>query len=178
MTELIPFGGSDYRIMLGALALARAADFLSTWIATPSLAMEANPFARWLGWKWGILFNLALCVGIAVWPFGSIVLTTASVLVAARNFQSAWLIRAMGEHNYATMIAIEGGKAGRGLYAFCMLSQAALVAAVGAAVVYFAGRDLIQISIGTGIVAYGAIVGFYSLLSVWQIRRRLAPADK
>ncbi|MFT4587685.1 MAG: hypothetical protein ACI8QF_001780 [Limisphaerales bacterium] len=178
MTELIPFGGSDYWVLLGVLALARVADFLSTWIATPSLAMEANPFARWLGWKWGILFNLTLCVGIALWPFGSIVLSTASVLVASRNFQSAWLIRAMGEQNYATMIAVEGGKAGRGLYAFCMLSQAALVALVGAAVIYFSRRDLIQISIGGGIVAYGFIVGFYSLLSVWQIRRRLAPADK
>ena len=178
MTELIALGGNDYWILLGALTLARAADFLSTWIATPSLAMEANPLERWLGWKWGILFNAALCVGIAIWPFGAIVLTTASVLVAARNFQSAWLIRAMGEQNYATMIAVEGGRAGRGLYAFCMLSQAALVALVGAAVVYFAGRDLIQISIGGGIVAYGVIVGFYSLLSVWQIRRRLAPARK
>ena len=77
MTEFVPFGGNDYWILLGSLLFARGADFLSTWIATPNLVMEANPIARWLGWKWGVLVNLALCGGLAAWPMAAIVLVTA-----------------------------------------------------------------------------------------------------
>ena len=79
------------------LFVARGMDFLSTWVATPNLVLEGNPIAKKLGWKWGIPLNLALCVGLAFWPLPAIVISTTSVLVAARNFQSAWLMRSLGE---------------------------------------------------------------------------------
>jgi len=56
-----------------------------------------------------------------------------------------------------------------------MLSQAALVTLVGGAVVFFAWPRLIAASIGIGIIGYAVTVGFYSLLSVWQIR---PPSDQ
>jgi hypothetical protein len=33
-------------------------DFPSTGIATPHLALEGNPIAKWLGWKWGAVLRV------------------------------------------------------------------------------------------------------------------------
>ena len=100
MDDTIPFASHGYFLMLGLLVFSRGMDFLSTWIATPNLALEGNPLAKKLGWKWGVLLNVAICLTLAMWPLSAIVISTASVLVAARNFQSAWLMRSLGEEIY------------------------------------------------------------------------------
>src|SRR6202142_1535209 len=97
MDTMAAFASRDYCLLLLLLVFARGMDFLSTWIATPNLALEGNPIAKKLGWKWGLLLNLVLVVVLALWPLSAIVVATASVLVAARNFQSAWLMRSLGE---------------------------------------------------------------------------------
>ena len=59
---------SDYYVpLLIGLVMTRMADLGSTWVATPRLELEANPVARYLGWKAGIGVNLILCL---VLPFG------------------------------------------------------------------------------------------------------------
>ena len=104
MDDPVSFGSREYFLMLALLAFARGMDFLSTWIATPNLALEGNPLAKKLGWKWGIIVERgAVVVVLAMWPLSAIVVTTASVLVAARNFQSAWLMRSLGEDAYRDM---------------------------------------------------------------------------
>jgi len=100
MDDTIPFGSRDYLLMLLLLVFARGMDFLSTWIATPNLVLEGNPVAKKLGWKWGLVVNVVMIVALAMWPLSAIVVATASVLVAARNFQSAWLMHSMGEESY------------------------------------------------------------------------------
>jgi len=97
MDESIPFGSRDYFIFFALLLFSRGMDFLSTWIATPHLVLEGNPIAKWLGWKWGAVVNVVLVVTLAMWPLSALVISTASVLVAARNFQSAWLMRTRGK---------------------------------------------------------------------------------
>jgi hypothetical protein len=67
--------------------------------------LEGNPVARRLGWKFGVPLNLALALGFGLWPLLAISLTTTSLLVAARNLQSAWLMRSMGELDYRCWIA-------------------------------------------------------------------------
>jgi hypothetical protein len=100
MGDAVPFGSRLYLIFLLLLFLSRGMDFLSTWVATPNLVLEANPIARKLGWRWGIPVNFALCVAFAWWPLPSIIISTTSLLVASRNFQSAWLMRTAGEDDY------------------------------------------------------------------------------
>ena len=39
--------------LIAALAFARGMEFLSTWIVTPRLALEANPLMRRLRWGGG-----------------------------------------------------------------------------------------------------------------------------
>ena len=36
--------------LVGAMVFARGMDFLSTWLVTPTLALEANPLMRRMRW--------------------------------------------------------------------------------------------------------------------------------
>src|SRR6185503_19367394 len=100
MNDFVAFGSHNFCLMVLLLAFSRGMDFLSTWVATPNLVLEGNPIAKKLGWRWGLVLNVGICFGVAFWPFTAIALCTLSLLVAARNFQSAWLMRTMGEEAY------------------------------------------------------------------------------
>lgn len=169
--ELLPFASREYFFFAALLLGARGMDFFSTWVATPHLVLEGNPLARRLGWKWGMLFNLGLCFGFALNPITSVILTTTSFLVAARNFHNAWLMRSMGEHEYRDLMSEQIHRTGRGLYLFCCYAQALLTAAVGVALVLWSGEWWVPVSIGFGIIAYAFAVAFFSTLSVWRIGR-------
>lgn len=172
MGDFEAFGSDTYWVLCVLLLVARGADFLSTWVATPNMVLEGNPIAKKLGWKWGVPVNLALCVGFAFWLLPAIVISTTSVLVAARNFQSAWLMRSLGEELYREWHVERVQETSVGLYLFCLFAQTALVAGVGAAVIYFASdHDPIVLAIGLGIVAYAVAVAFYTLLGTIRLRR-------
>lgn len=171
MDESVPFGSPWYVAMLALLVFARGADFFSTWVATPHLVLEGNPIAKWLGWKWGAAVNVTICVCLAFWPLSSIIVATASVLVAARNFQSAWLMRTMGEYDYRDWYVRRMAESRLGLYLVCLAGNTLLTAGVGVALILFAGEWLIPQAIGMGIVAYSVAVIIFTLLAVWRSRR-------
>jgi len=171
MDEMVPFGGRDYFLMLALLAFSRGMDFLSTWIATPNLVLEGNPLAKKLGWKWGLALNVVLCVALAVWPLSAIVVATASVLVAARNFQSAWLMHSLGEEIYRQWHVERVRETRVTLYLFCLAGNTLLTAGIGTALIYFSLLRLVPFAIGMGMVAYAIAVAFYTLLAIWRIRR-------
>ena len=83
-----------------AVGMGRTADMFSTWIGTPGLRNEGNPFARWLGWRKGILLNVLVVPLAACWPMIAVSLATTSAMVAARNLHTVWLMRMMGEDAY------------------------------------------------------------------------------
>jgi hypothetical protein len=171
--EFIQFGTRTYGILFVLLVVSRGMDFLSTRVATPNLVLEGNPIARKLGWTWGLVVNAGFCFGFAFWPLPAIVISTTSVLVAARNFQSAWLMRSLGEQRYREWYIERIQETSITLYLFCLFGQTALTAAVGAAVIYFTDgeHDPVLMAIGLGIVAYAIAVAFYTLLGVWRLHR-------
>jgi hypothetical protein len=171
MEEHFPLGSRSYWIMLALLALARGADFLSTWVATPNLVLEGNPIAKRLGWRGGVVVNLLVCVVLAQWPLAAIVVATASVMVAARNFQSAWVMRSLGEHNYRDWHVERVQETRISVYLLCLAGNTFLTAAVGAAVIVFSEGKLVLVAIGMGIVAYAVAVAFYTLLGIYRLRR-------
>ena len=171
MDDLVPFGSPSYWLFLAFLLFARGMDLLSTWIATPNLKLEANPIARKLGWKGGTVLNLALCLAFAAWPLPAIVIITTSLLVAARNFQSAWLMRLLGEDQYRTWIRDRVSEVGLGLYFFCLLSQTILVASIGGVLMYFSDWNLIPFAVGTGIITYAVAILVFASLSLARLRR-------
>ncbi len=171
--EFIRFGTRTYGALFVLLLVSRGLDFLSTWIATPNMVLEGNPIARKLGWTWGMVVNLGLCFGFAFWPLPAIVISTTSVLVAARNFQSAWLMRSLGEHRYREWHIERIQETSITLYLCCLLGQTGLTAGVGVGVIYFTNweRDPVLLAIGLGIVAYALAVAFYTLLGAWRLHR-------
>ena len=171
MDNTVPFASRDYFLMLALLVFSRGMDFLSTWIATPNLVLEGNPLAKKLGWKWGLALNVVLCVALAAWPLSAIVVATASVLVAARNFQSAWLMHSLGEEIYRQWHVERVQETRVTLYLFCLAGNTLLTAAIGAALIYFSNERLVPFAIGMGMVAYAIAVAFYTLLAIWRIHR-------
>ena len=172
MDDFVPFGTRAYVWVFLLLALARGMDFLSTWVATPNMVLEGNPIAKKLGWKWGIPLNVVLCFAFAFWPLPAIVISTTSVLVAARNFQSAWLMRSLGEQLYRDWHVERVQETSVTLYLSCLFAQTALTAGVGAGVIFFAGEpEPIVLAIGLGIIAYALAVAFYTLLGIIRLRR-------
>ena len=189
MDDAIPFGNRWYFLMLALLVFSRGMDILSTWIATPNLVLEGNPIAKKLGWKWGLLVNAVLVTALALWPVSAIVVSTMSVLVAARNFQSAWLMHTLGEHEYRDWCVARIRETRPTLYLFCLAGNTLLVAAVGGVLIFFSRAEtgewfLVPVAIGMGIVAYAMAVAFYTLLALWRLRRasareeRLSAAEK
>ncbi|MGC3959137.1 MAG: hypothetical protein QM813_14680 [Verrucomicrobiota bacterium] len=176
MDQSVPFASREYFIFLAVLAFSRGTDFLSTWVATPHLALEGNPIAKWLGWKWGAVVNMVIITTLALWPLSAIVVSTASVLIAARNFQSAWAMRSMGESAYRDWYLQRQTETPLPLYLACLAGNSLLPAAVGVALIIFSHADdfvlVIPYGIGMGIIAYGFAVAFFTLLGLWRGRRQ------
>lgn len=162
MSELYasPFGPA-YWAGVALLLVARGLDFLSTWIATPSLLLEANPIARRLGWRGGILVNLLVCLVAAAIPFVAVLISVTSMLVAARNFQAAWVSRTMGEYEFRDHWETQFRRANKRLVLGCVWAQGLLYGAVGGALVVLTG-DLLAQAVGWGIVSFGLAIAVHS----------------
>ena len=170
--EFTVFGSAEYYVLLGCVAFSRAMDFLSTWLATPNLRLEANPIARKMGWRLGIAINVILCFLFAFWPLPAVVITTTSLLVAARNFQSAWLMRTMGEVGYRLWMSERLTEAPRHLFVGCVLAQSLLFVILGGALMFFSGWRLVPFGVGMGMITYAFAVAVYTTLSVWRLAFR------
>lgn len=173
MDDVLPFASRAYGVFFVLLLFSRGMDFLSTYVATPNLVLEGNPIAKKLGWRWGIPLNIVVCFALAFWPVSAIAVSTTSVLVAARNFQSAWLMRTLGEEAYRDWHVARIEETRITVYLFCLAGNTLLTAGVGVAVIQFSRELLVPFSIGLGIVAYAVAVAFYSLLAIWRIRQRM-----
>lgn len=169
--DFIPFLGRDYLLMLLLLVFSRGMDVLSTWVATPNLVLEGNPIAKKLGWRWGLPINAGFCLVLAFWAMPTLVISTTSILVAARNFQLGWLMRSMGEEAYRIWHVQRLQETRITLFLWCLAGNTLLVAALGAGLIFFSGNLLIPFSIGAGIIGYAAAVAFYTLFGVWRLRR-------
>jgi hypothetical protein len=171
MDGLFPFGSRWYCLFFLLLAFSRSMDFLSTWVATPNLVLEGNPIAKKLGWHWGIPLNVLICLGLAFSAQAAIVVSTTSLLVAARNFQAAWLMRSMGEEAYRDWHVARIQETPIMLYLSCLAGNTLLTALVGGALIFFSNGEVIPICIGMGVIAYATAVVVFTLLAVWRNRR-------
>src|SRR2546423_6578705 len=129
--QILSFASLAYFGTLALLLFSRGMDFLSTWVATPNLRLEGNPFAKWMGWRGGLIFNVLFSLCLAIWPLPAIMVCAMSLLVAARNFQNAWLMRSMGEASYSVFIQERLMAAHPALFVICIGAQSLLTGVIG-----------------------------------------------
>ena len=169
--EIVPWNSPFYWVVWGVVAFTRAMDFLSTWVATPNLLLEGNPVAKWLGWKRGLVLNAVLSLVCAFFPLPAVIISTTSLLVAARNFQSAWLMRTWGEEAYRDWFVARMLEVRPAVFLLCLAGNTGLTGLVGGALVYWSGWQVVPFGIGVGMLGYAAAVAFYSALAFWRTRR-------
>ena len=150
----------------------------STWLATPNMVLEGNPIAKALGWRWGLPINALICFIMAFWALPAVVFSTTSTLVAARNFQSAWLMRSLGEQVYRDWHVQRMQETPITLYLLCLAGNTLLTSAVGAALIYFSDMNLVPFGIGVGIVAYGVAVAVFTLMGMLRLHRATLRAQE
>lgn len=168
--DFVPLGSDLWWICFGLLVAGRGSDLFSTWLATPNLVLEGNPVARRLGWRFGVPLNFGLALGFGLWPLVAVSLTTTSFLVAARNLQSAWLMRSLGELNYRCWMAERLAQSPRGLAWGCFLGEATLFAALGGGLMWFSQWQLVPFGVGLGMAGYAGAVAVFTSLGVWRAR--------
>jgi len=97
------------------------------------------------------------------------------LLVAARNFQSAWLMRSLGAQQYRDWHVERIQETNITDYLVCLFAQTGLTALVGTGIIYFSDgeRELVPVlpAIGLGIIAYAMAVAVFTLLGVVRVRR-------
>jgi hypothetical protein len=84
-------------VLVAAVAMARGLDFLSTWVVTPRLELEANALMRRLRWGRMALLNVPLLALPLLHQGLAITLVVTSLLVAGTNLSAGALARGMGE---------------------------------------------------------------------------------
>lgn len=89
-------------VIAGLAVCSRIADVLSTYLVSPTLKLESNIVARYLGWWYALLTILVGFIPYASPPLGVVVLTT-SFMVAAANASKIMLARALGEEELAAL---------------------------------------------------------------------------
>jgi hypothetical protein len=90
-------------ILCVLLLISRLGDILSTWLVTPSLALEANPIVKKLGWPFAWL-TVLICLVPYVSVQASLALLVAFLLVSASNSSKIWMVRAMGETEFRRLL--------------------------------------------------------------------------
>jgi hypothetical protein len=170
LDEFVPTGSRAWWSLLAITLMGRGFDLGSTYAGTPRLVNEGNPIARRMGWRYGIPVNGVLSLAIAHWPLLAISVTTTSSLVAARNLQSVWLMRTMGERTFQMWMSDRYNESSIWTVLGCFLGESCLVAMIGGSLVCFSRWQLVPFAIGFGMIIYGIAVAFFTSLAIWRRR--------
>jgi hypothetical protein len=166
-----------FRHFLAALTLlSRLGDVVSTWVASPTLKLEANPVVRKLGWKFGLLTLLLALVPYYNTSLGVMVLTM-SCLVTSSNFGAGWTMRTLGEDEMqAFTIRLARRSTLRTALAF-VWAGAAAVAMVGLLLTWLTRPDEWGYYFGWGIMAYAFARVLHGSLAMVRLFRRASGAS-
>jgi hypothetical protein len=165
-------------VLCGLIFVSRAGDIVSTFLLTPKLKLEANPIAKKLGWRFGVLTILACLVPYYSTPAGIIILVP-SLLISASNTAKIWFVRALGETEYLSLLyrLARTTKLAHALAG--VLVSALFIALAGLVLLFLAPDPSIDWGFwyGIGILTYAFIVGFYGSIYVWRLFRTARHGD-
>lgn len=173
-SEFVEFGSAAWWRFAALILAGRACDLGSTYLATPRLKLEGNPIARRLGWRGGILLSVLTAVIFGAWPLIAISVTTTSALVAARNFQQAWVMRAMGERAYQAWFSEQVCRSPLWMVLGCHWAEALLAGLPGVSLLIWGEDTRVSLGIGLGLLGYAGAVAGFSTWVLWHLSRERA----
>jgi hypothetical protein len=134
------------------LLISRIGDLGTTYLVTPTMALEANPIARKLGWF---------------------------MLVSASNAAKIWVARAMGEEAYLRMHLDLARKSKQSHALLGVAVSCAFIILAGVAILAFYPGPATGSAfwIGFGVVVYGAAMWMYGSLWFRRLYRMAATAE-
>jgi hypothetical protein len=156
--------------------LSRAADILSTKLVSPTLALEANPLMRRLGWA-GAYPSILLGL-VAYWhvEFGIMVIV-ASFLVAGSNLYRGWFSRFIGEKEVERLMIL-AARRGRLRTAIAFTCSGGLcVIAAGALTMWLSGPGQWGYWAGSGVAVYGLAIAGHGSAAVVRWFRKAATSQ-
>jgi len=156
-------------LLCGLILFARLGDIGSTYLATPTLKLEANPIMRRLGW-WFAVATLFVCLVPYYSTALGVIVLIPSLMVSASNTGKIWFARAYGESEYHELLLRMAKRS--------KLWQALLPTVAAAMFNALIGLTLLLLSadpskdwsywFGIGFLGYALAIGFHG--SVFFIR--------
>ena len=160
-------------VLLGLLA--RAADILSTRLVSPTLALEANPLMRRLGWR-GAWATLAVGL-VGYWSVEvGVMVITASLLVAGSNLGRGWYTRVVGEHE-TEQLMIAAARRGTLRVALLFVCAAGVcIAAPAVLLMWLSGPAQWGFYFGAGVLTYAFAITLHGGSALRRLFRKAALA--
>jgi uncharacterized membrane protein len=162
--------------LAAAILFSRLGDVGSTYLATPNLALEANPIMKRFGWPlaWA---SLLICLVAYLDARSGVMILVASLLVTASNLSKAWAMRSLGEAGYAEyMTRVVRGSSRLWALGF-VAGSSIFTAMVGALPIVFGDENTAGYWVGAGIVLYAVIVALYGSISILRLFARVEAED-
>jgi hypothetical protein len=149
--------------------VGRLGDIGSTWLATPKLALEANPVVRRLGWRFAWLTTL-----LALLPYYDVnlgvMVAVPSLMVTAGNLSRGWFARALGEHDYVALMQQAAKKSGLSSMIAFTLGSAGFMLAAGV-LLLIVSRQTITTYFALGVVAYALAIALHGSIAARRTHR-------
>lgn len=160
------------------LLFARLADIGSTWLASPTLRLEANVVMRRFRWKlaWA---SLLVCLIPYYNATLAVLVLPMLLLVPASNLSKVWSARALGEDGMVRMQIEIARRSTLGKAVLYTTLWALMVALTGGVLVFLCpdpGRDW-GYWFGLGIVLYAFAVWFHSVVALRGLYAGLRAPD-
>ena len=162
MREYIDTQAKLEHLLCILILVSRLGDIGSTYLVTPKLKLEANPFVRKLGWLFAVASLLLGFVPYYSTAIGIVVLVP-SLMVSASNTSKIWFARAYGEGEYLELLQRMASKS--------KLSHALAGSIVSAAFIAIIGFLLLFLSpdpskdwgywFAIGFLVYGFAIAFH-----------------
>jgi hypothetical protein len=162
-------------ILFVILLISRLGDVLSTYLATPNLALEANVIVRKLRWKFAIA-TIAISFVAYYDTSLAVALIVPSILVSSANFGKVWMIRTMGEYEYKKLILNLARKSNLRNYILYVFLSSLFMASLGLLLLLFypnSNEDW-GFWFAMGIVGYAFVMMVHFSISGWKMFKEVA----
>lgn len=149
--------------------VSRGLDFLSTFMITPNLKLEANLIAKKLGWKIMAVLNLLLCIFSAFSVESTIIICTVSLLVTGNNFGRGLVTRGIGEDRSRQIMNEALSRLPAGIILIFTLSYGFVYIILGSVLLYYSSSYVV-FYIAQGILFFGIVIIIHMNISIFRKR--------